>query len=291
MSESILTPEGGTPAPTTPEPNTPAASGGMFIEGADGHVLAPDFVNHLGDESRPYANVLDRFKGQSIETVFKSFGEANKTISEGGRVLPFPAADAPPAEMERWRATHGLNDEFKPSDYGLTPEEPPEGFNEEFSNKMAEKMLARGVPPALAKGLAQDYFDLEQEIARDMDMKIAAQQKEAQENLKRSLGPNYDATISKIRTVVAAQGFDPDDGEIFGNPNVVGMLAKVTGLLGEDTIASMKESVGVTGAFAGDDYARGIDIIENPANPLHERYTNGDPDVAAEVNRLLAGGR
>jgi len=283
MPETILdqTPEA-TPE-TTPKPEaTP-----LFADPTN-QVLAGDFANHMGDDVAPYAETLNqRFGNQPLATVLKSYGEANKTISQGGRVIGYPAHDSPAEMQEKWAAANGLHEKFEAADYKLHPEERPEGYDEAFTDAMAAKMLEHKTPPALAQALAKDFQALEAERNRvAQDMRDNAQH-EALVQLKTTLGPEYDEKIAKAKAVAISQGFDPQN-EMFNNPEVVLFLTKVSGLLGEDTIASMRQAAGASGQFT-DSKTKAYDIMENPANPDYEKYQRGDATVAAKVNRLLSG--
>ena len=236
----------------------------------------------------PYAEVLNqRFGGQPLSKAMKSYGEANKTISEGGRPIGYPPPEATKAEVDKWRSANGLHEKFTAADYELMPAEPVEGWSDDLAGRFGERLLARNVPPALAKGLAEDYLAIEADLRRQAQDAYEASQFEAQKQLQQELGPEYRDRMQKIKAVVASQGFDPADKELFASPTTVRFLSKIVGLLGEDTVASMRQGGGGFQGSIGDPGFEANRIMTDPTHPDHKAYQNGEPAAAAKVERLL----
>lgn len=268
-----------------PEP-TPAAS--PYFSDLKNGVLSPDFANQLGDELMPFADTLNqRFGGQSIAKLAKSYGEANKMISEGGRPLGYPADDAPPEQWDKWAKANGLSEEFQASDYKLFGDQPPEWLSPEENDRFSQMMLENKVPPPLARKIAQGYAAYAEEATRAMQDAYENQMHKRQQALQKELGAEYETAMRNVKGMVADMGFDPSDGELFDNPKVVQLLVKTSRLLGEDRVASMRENAQATGAFASDPAYEARRIMTDSTHPDHAKYAQGDPAVAAKVTRLL----
>jgi hypothetical protein len=63
---------------------------------------------------------------------------------------------------------------------------------------------------------------------------------------------------------------------------MVKMLARIADTLSDDKLVSADSAATM---MVGK--ARAFDIMKNPDNPLHKRYTSGDKEIAALVTDLL----
>lgn len=287
----VAPPSGGDPpAPAAPSPGdeTPPDMHPLFADSKT-NTLSADFASKLGPDLAPYADVLNqRFGGQPIEQLARSYGEANKMISEGGRPIGYPAPDSTPEAWAKWSSANGVPE--SPDGYKLFPDGAPNGLDPEIVGQFQQAFHEEKAPPALAQRMAARYAQIEAAAVAKAQDAYKQQQFDRQQELQKSLGIEYEDRIAKVKGVVASQGFDPGDPELFDNPKVVGFLLKMTNLLGEDTVASMKESAIASGAFRGDGKSEAMRIMTDKTHPEYERYQQGDTAVAAKVTRLLKGG-
>lgn len=225
-----------------------------------------------------------------LEGMGKSYTELERsfhTRQPAGVVVP--AADAPPEAHAAYRKALGIPDD--PSGYALKPENLPDGitWDDARGTQFAALAHKHGVTPAAAKELVE--FQLQQEIEARTGAQTQFDNLMAQrtESLKREWGSNYQAKLTQTKMVATALGYDAEDPELFGNPKVLQLIGKVSGLLSEDAVAGMRGVVGGTGKFTTPaEEAR--DITRNPNNPEHARYMQGDPAIKAKVSRLYNSG-
>jgi len=68
------------------------------------------------------------------------------------------------------------------------------------------------------------------------------------------------------------------------DPEVVKLVVRMANMMGEDKFVGAGTSLP---AGAADLRQRAMDIMRNPANPLHQRYRDGDADAQAQVRQML----
>lgn len=288
MSDTPIAPTEATPAPPAGDPApAPAAALHPLFTDATGNTLAADFATRLGPDVADYAEVINqRFGGQDIAKLVKSYGEANKMISEGGRPIGYPAPDSPPEAWAKWNKANGVPE--TPADYKLFSEA-QQGVDPEIVGKFQKAFHDEKVPPALAQRMAARYAEIEAEVTASRMAEQKATMDAAQADLQKQWGADYEVKMDKLKGVVASQGYDPGDPELFDNPKVVGFLAKVAGMLGEDTVASLRSAAVATGAYRGDPAAEARRIMSDPTHPEHAAYLIAGPNdpVAVKVRTLL----
>lgn len=291
MSEqTIATPE--TPPAPAVETTIPAPAAALhpLFTGATGNTLAPDFATRLGPDVADYAEVVNqRFGGQDIAKLVKSYGEANKMISEGGRPIGYPAPDSPPEAWAKWNKANGVPETAE--GYQLF-EDGKEGIDPAIVAKFQAAFHDEKVPPALAQRMAARYAEIEAEVTAAKMEAQKANMEAAQADLQKQWGADYEVRMDHLKGLVASQGFDPGDPELFDSPKVVGFLAKVAGMLGEDTVASLRSAAVATGAFRGSPSAEARRIMSDPTHPEHAAYLQAGPNdpVAVKVRTLLEQG-
>lgn len=178
--------------------------------------------------------------------------------------------------------------------YQLKPEKLPEGVNwsDETEAKMAESFHKAGIGAAQAKAIAGTWMELE---AANLEaaMKVYTDQKAAtRAALVEQWGgeEKFNARVEAITGLVTgALGEDPQDVELFSNPRILGLLGKVSDLLGEDAQAALKNSVAPGNSFAGGEQLA-AKIMGDPSHPEHKLYQEGEPNTVAKVMRLLSAG-
>jgi hypothetical protein len=267
-----------TPSPSpTPTP-TPGETGYVNADGsfADGW--------HSRDEFKDLPN-LQRF--QSVPTLLKSYyALEQKMSSHQGAGVVVPGENAAPEVVAAYRKHLGIPDDAK--GYAFKPESIPEGlsWDEGRAGKMADLFHQHGVPNSVAKAIVDHY--LKDEIATHEQLKTRYDNlhAERQQELQKEWGPKFNEKMSTVKAVVQSLGMDSADPDLFGNPKVLSFLGKMTGLLSEDSLASMKGTVGKGGDFSSPaEEARAIQIDKN--HPLHAAFLAGDREVTQRVSNLF----
>ena len=90
--------------------------------------------------------------------------------------------------------------------------------------------------------------------------------------------------MSKAKRLVQLGGGDMDDDGL-ASPCVVKMLSRIADTLSDDKLVTSDLAATM---MVGK--ARAMDIMRNPDNPLHKRYTSGDREIANLVTDLLSKG-
>ena len=279
------------PAPTpTPAPAPSPAPAPAPAPGATGYVN-PDgtFAEnwHSREEFKEIPN-LSRFK--DLPTLAKSYRELELRLSQNPRTgVVVPGPEATEMQHAEYRKAMGIPD--TPAGYTLKPDKLPDGiaWDETRGAKMAEVFHKNGVSQAQAAAIIADYLAGEQEQHLALRTKADNLMAERERELQREWGNEYGQKMNTIKQVVATLGFDAGDPELFNNGKVLSFLGKVTGMLSEDAIGSLRGAVGPGGTFiSGAEEARAI--TRDPNHPEHAKYLKGDPDVVAKVRRLYNGG-
>jgi hypothetical protein len=175
-----------------------------------------------------------------------------------------------------------------PDGYQLKPEKLPEGvtFNEDAAKRFAQVFHTKGVTKDQAAEISKTFLELE---AANHEALSAAYEKQIADGttaLKKEWGQDYGEKLGKVKSVVASLGYDPADPGLFSNPKVVSFLGKVTALLSEDSVASMRGAVAPGNTFVnGTEEARAI--MTDSRHPDFEKYQAGDRAVVAKVKRLI----
>lgn len=242
---------------------------------AEGWHARPEYAEYGG---------MDRFR--SLPDLVKSYKSLESTL---GKRAPqgalVPGADASEEQIAEYRRAIGVPD--LPAGYRLRPEALPEGlsWDDVRGSRMAETFHKHNVTPAAAQAIVDDF--MQGELQNHKLAKAAYDQlmTSREESLREEWGAGYGKKVGEITKLVSSLGFDPNDAELFGNAKVLGFLGKVTGMLSEDAVSSMKGTVAGAGHFAsGAEEARAI--TRDPGHPEHARYMAGDPEVTAKVLRL-----
>jgi len=175
-----------------------------------------------------------------------------------------------------------------PEGYTLKPEKLPDGiqFNEDAAKQFATAFHNAGVTKEQAGKITDVWFQMEK---ANHDAMAAAYQEsltKGTEALKKEWGSGYAEKIGKVKSVVQSLGYDPTDATLFSNPTVVKFLGKVTGLLSEDAVASMRGAVAPGSSFVSPTEEAHA-IMTDDKHPEHRKYMEGDRNVVKKVARLL----
>ena len=200
-----------------------------------------------------------------MEGLAKSYGELEKRMST---MRPHQVPETPEA-------------------YNFKPETLPEGatWDEAAAGKFAAAFHKGGVSEEAAKEIAALFVEHELEAQAAMSAAYEKQIQEGTEKLKKEWGAQYQEKVSKIKSIAASLGYEHTD-PVFANPAVVSLLGKVVGMLGEDTVASMRGAVAPGGKFvSGVEEANAI--MRDAKHPDHDAYIRGDATIIAKVKRLI----
>jgi hypothetical protein len=242
---------------------------------AEGWHARPEFAEFKG---------VERFK--SVPDLVKSYRNLETMKGPRAGAVTVPGADATPEEVSAYRKAIGVPD--IPTAYDLKPEQIPEGikFDEGRALKFAERAHKAGMTPAQAREVVAFQLEQEQQVQADMRLQYDNLMAEREQALRKEWGTAYPQKVAVAKQVATALGFDPNDGELFGNPKVLQFLGKVTGLLSEDSVAGMRGSLPASGSGYSSPMEEARAITRDPGHPEHERYMAGDPAVTAKVRRL-----
>lgn len=277
-----VTPAGGNPAP--------AAAPAIF--GETPGAFAPGWTDHIPG-MEPYKAMAVNYT--DLPSVFKTLGD-NMAVARGkAGIQPLPA-DATDEQKSAWdtevRRLMGVPEQGTPEAYALKPETLPDGvtWDEGRAAKFAEIAHKVGMTPGQAKEMQSLYLGIQQEevAARETAWKTGME-KEAAE-LKTTFGDKLNNVVTSAQRAALAVNL-PADVMNPQSPNfmalsgvqILQMANKLAEALGETRLPA----AGAVNALSPRDQA--MDIINNPANPLHALYNKGDAAANATVDRLLAG--
>jgi hypothetical protein len=168
----------------------------------------------------------------------------------------------------------------KPEGYGFKrPDSIPEGqWNQAYVDGIAGILHKHQISPEAAKELMA--FDMEHAGKIGESAKTqAAQAAEAEAKaLRDAWGKDYAKQIDLAVRGARTLGMDPTD-PVFQSSKVVQMVAKFASMVSEDRLVS-----GESSANAGQsDRDKALDILNNPANPLHKAYHDQNHPQHAEA--------
>jgi hypothetical protein len=200
-------------------------------------------------------------------------GLQNASNLAGKKALaPLPPDASPEAKAERSKIMAQLNNTpEKPEGYGFKrPDNIPEGqWNQPYVDGVAAILHKHHASPELAAELLKHDAEHAGKIGETVSKSQAEAAQREQAALKEAFGADYAKKIDLAVRGAKTMGFEPTD-PIFQNHKAVVMMAKFAEMVGEDKIIS-----GETSANAGmDDRAKALDIVKNPANPLHAAFHN-----------------
>lgn len=219
-------------------------------------------------------------KYQTVEALLGGF--ANVASLAGKKALaPLPPDASPEAKAERSKLMAQLNNvPEKPEGYGFKrPDSIPEAqWDQGYADGVAGIFHKHQISPEAAKEL----MDFDAKHAGAMMEKVQAGQTanaaaEAKA-LKEAWGDNYAKNVDLAVRGAKTLGMDPTD-PIFANAKVVQMVAKFAGMVSEERLVQ-----GESSANAGmGDREKALDILNNPANPLHKAYHDSNHPQHAEA--------
>lgn len=246
------------------------AADGTFTEG---------WTERLPEDLRDAAPTLGKYK--TVTDLAKALHNANGLI---GKKTLVPGEKSTPEEISAYRQALGIPEKIE--DYDIKPDEIPEGlgWNEDNARRFATLGHRHNIPPAAMKALVSEYGAI-----RLAEMDIMAQELDHRrqagiEDLKRTWGDDYTRNLTTAQQAARYAGVNADSAG-FSDPEVVKGFVRLASMLSDDKLTAPH---GGLPNLNGQAMAR--DIQTNPQNPLHKKYTDGDPDTVQRVRNMIQQG-
>lgn len=223
-------------------------------------------------------------EGQAdYQALAKSYRGMQEILGRKSQSVLVPNEKSKPEEIAEFRKALGVPE--NPEDYlgVLKPEALPEGvqFDENLAKQAAELAHKHNIPPAAMKELAALQIGQMQAMTQASNQMVMQQLETGKQQLQSEYGEKFNEKIELAKRAAVTAGVDPSDPG-FSHPAMVKMAVYYAEQIAEDKLVSANASP----MQAGMD--RAMDIIRNPANPLHARYQEGDEDVVRQVRSYLS---
>lgn len=211
---------------------------------------------------------------------------ANLAGKKGLEPLPKDA----PAELvaERTALMRKLNNvPEKPDGYGIKKPDgvPDDQWNGEYVGGVLGILHKHNASPELVQELVKMDQDFAGKLRAGGEAAQAETLKKEGEALRTAFGSDFDKKLGSAKRVAATLGLDVNDPAIGNSSKLIIALSKVADMVSEDKLVS-----GDGGAdFGKGDREKALDIVNNPANPLHKAFHDPDhPQHAAAVEQRSA---
>jgi hypothetical protein len=242
-------------------------------------VLADGWTDRLPDDAVPYKETLAKYR--SVPDLAKALANANMLI---GKKLGVPNERSTPDEVSAYRKALGVPDSLE--EYDFTPEQVPEGFSwdKEAMQPFAEAAHKHNIPPAAMKELAGLFAQYESSRIDVVQGMFDQQRQEAIATLQKEWGADFQKNVGVAKAAAKLVGVNANSHG-FSDPEVVRGYVRLAQMMSEDKVGR-----GLASPEMMNGKARAIDIMRNPENPWHARYTQADPEAKALVEGLLKQG-
>lgn len=253
--------------------------------------FAPDYYRHIPgmeDHAAVAANFTD------LPSVFKALKDNMATARGKAGLQPLPA-DATEEQRTAWdgeiRKLLGVPEKPDVEAYGLKPAELPDGvtWNEDRAAKFVEAAHRAGMTPKQAAEMQSLYLAIQQEEVAAQKTAFEAGLQKEQQALKETFGDKLNSTVNAAQRAALALNL-PADVMNPQSPNFMALsgvqVLQLASKLAEAMGESKLPAAAAVSSLSPKDQA--MDIINNPANPLHAAYHRGDQSANATVDRLLA---
>lgn len=198
---------------------------------------------------------------------------ANLAGKKGLEPLPKDA----PAELvaERQALMRKLNNvPEKPEGYGIKkPDNVPDGqWNQEYVGGVLGILHKHNASPELVQELTKFDGEFASKLHQGGEAAQAQAMAKEGETLKTEFGADYSRKIGLAARAAKTLGLDPETDPMFRTAAGVKAMLKVAEMVSEDRLVS-----GEGGAdFGKSDREKALDIVNNPANPLHKAFHDAD---------------
>jgi hypothetical protein len=284
--------ENNTPAPsgTTTPTNGTATSGPLLGDGSSG--ASTSSTGYLDTEGNFTEGWLDRLQGfddskqilgqfKDLNGVFKTLVSQQRLLGKKADAVLVPNEKSSPEEWAEFNKRMGVPE--SPDKYAARPASVPKDM--EWDEGAAKQINATahklGVTPKQMEALVGEYAKWEMQKGEASAQAEQKQLEDARKSLAEEWGDKFDINLSKAKRLVQLGGGDLSDPGLT-SPGVVKMLSRIADTLSDDKLVSSESAATM---MVGK--ARAMDIMKNPQNPLHTRYSSGDKEIADLVTDLL----
>jgi hypothetical protein len=223
--------------------------------------------------------ILGQFK--DLNGVFKTLTSQQRLLGKKADAVIIPNEKSTPEEVAEFNKRMGVPE--SPDKYAARPASIPKDM--EWDEGAAKQINATahkfGVTPKQMEAIVGEYAKWEMQRGEASAQREQQEFESARKSLAEEWGDKFDVNISKATRLVQLGGGDLNDPAL-RSAGMVKVLARIADTLSDDKLVSADSAatmmVGKTRAF---------DIMKNPDNPLHKRYTSGDKEIAALVTDLL----
>jgi hypothetical protein len=270
---------------------TSNGTNGLLQEG--GSSATSNSTGYLDNEGKFTEGWLDRLKGfedskqilgqfKDIDGVFKTLVSQQRLLGKKADAVILPNEKSSPEEWKEFNKRIGIPETSDPY-HAIKPANLSDNseWTNETSKAFGDIAHKAGVTPQQWQKII-DQMNAYGEKGEELERQASEQEIENNRKaLAEEWGDKFDINISKAKRLVQLGGGDLDDPAL-RSAGMVKMLARIADTLSDDKLVSSDSAatmmVGKTRAF---------DIMKNPDNPLHKRYTSGDKEIAALVTDLL----
>lgn len=240
------------------------------------------WTNQLPEEFAGARDSLAKFK--TFPDLVRAYDSANKLVGRKGVLMPTPESST--EEITAFRKALGVPETSDGYASVAKPQgELPPGllWNDDIAKSYYEVAHRHNVSAAAMKELTelnmkQREFEMQAQIESVNETKHRGLA-----HLRQTWGADFDRNIAVAQRAAALSGVDVNS---YGwrDPEVVKVVVRMANMMGEDKFVGAGTSLPVGSA---DLRVRAMDIMRNPANPLHQRYREGDVDVQSQVRNML----
>jgi hypothetical protein len=245
--------------------------------GADGK-FTEGWLDRIPEDLKDAKPSLSKF--QSLPDLAKSYRHLEQTLGKKANATYIPDPDAKPEEIAAYRKKIGVPE--TPEGYKIAPEKLPEGvtWSEELVKPYAAIAHKYNIPEAALKELAA--ANVQQEALRLTETMglLEAELKQGEETLKKDWGADFQKNINTATRAIQTVGGNLQSPGL-RDPGVVTIIQRLAAQLSDDKLIN-----GDVAPSLQPGKVKADDIVNNKANPYHERYWNGDKDVNKMVRDL-----
>ena len=244
--------------------------------------FADGWTNQLPEEFAGARDSLAKFK--TFPDLVRAYDSANRLVGRKGVLMPTPESSS--EEVTAFRKALGVPETADGYAAVAKPQgELPQGllWNDDIAKSYYEVAHRHNVSAEAMKELTelnmkQREFEMQAQIESVNETKHRGLA-----HLRQTWGADFDRNIAVAQRAAALAGVDVNS---YGwrDPEVVKVVVRMANMMGEDKFVGAGTSLPVGSA---DLRVRAMDIMRNPANPLHQRYRDGDVDVQSQVRNML----
>jgi hypothetical protein len=241
-----------------------------------------NWLDRLPADLQDSKQILGQFK--DIPGALKTLVNQQRLLGKKAEAVLIPKDDASPEEVAAFRAKLGVPENADA--YSVKPKDLPAGmeWNEEFAKSINAAAHEAGVTPAQMEKIMGKYVGFEMQNAQNAELQAKAQYEASRKELAEAWGDKFEINKNVATRMAQTLGLDPNSKGL-SDPKVVIALERAARLISDDKIVSSDSAATVQVGKT-----RAMDIMTNPANPMHSKYREGDLAIASLVSDLLKNG-